>query len=278
MTVNVTLGSEVSKLQKELQEVRSHRSDGGRELQEELERLRQQLQEAIAARKKLEEEHASEKTELSQVKERPGESAERVRRTESLTGEPSPFAPQRVEELEEENTLLKSQKEELNQQIQQQSRNSKGEEPSPAAGGQSKEQKRIQGSRVLRVGSVLRVTVEASSASLLAELDEERRRYQNLLKEFSRLEQRYDNLKEEQSLNKVSPDLKVRRNTARKTAAQVLLLRPQFQPGHRRNPSNQSSLESDSNYPSVSTSEVGDTEDSIQLVDVSVRSCGSAGF
>lgn len=43
----------------------------------------------------------------------------------------------------------------------------------------------------------------------------------------------------------------------------------QFQPGHRRNPSNQSSLESDSNYPSVSTSEVGDTEDSIQLVDVS---------
>uniref|UniRef100_H2MVU3 Myosin VB n=1 Tax=Oryzias latipes TaxID=8090 RepID=H2MVU3_ORYLA len=181
VTVNVTLGSEVSKLQKELQEVRSHRSDGGRELQEELERLRQQLQEAIAARKKLEEEHASEKTELSQ----------------------------RVEELEEENTLLKSQKEELNQQIQQQSRNSK---------------------------------VEASSASLLAELDEERRRYQNLLKEFSRLEQRYDNLKEEQSLNK-------------------------FQPGHRRNPSNQSSLESDSNYPSVSTSEVGDTEDSIQLVD-----------
>lgn len=43
----------------------------------------------------------------------------------------------------------------------------------------------------------------------------------------------------------------------------------QFQSGHRRNPSNQSSLESDSNYPSISTSEVGDTEDSIQLVEVS---------
>lgn len=45
----------------------------------------------------------------------------------------------------------------------------------------------------------------------------------------------------------------------------------QFQPGHRRNPSNQSSLESDSNYPSFSTSEVGDTEDSIQLVEVSLH-------
>ena len=41
-------------------------------------------------------------------------------------------------------------------------------------------------------------------------------------------------------------------------------------PGHRRNPSNQSSLESDSNYPSVSTSEIGDTEDTIQQVEVSL--------
>lgn len=45
----------------------------------------------------------------------------------------------------------------------------------------------------------------------------------------------------------------------------------QFHPGHRRTTSNQSSLESDSNYPSISTSEVGDTEDSIQLVEVSQR-------
>lgn len=40
--------------------------------------------------------------------------------------------------------------------------------------------------------------------SLELELDEERQRYQNLLKEFSRLEQRYDNLKEEVSLSKVN--------------------------------------------------------------------------
>lgn len=48
----------------------------------------------------------------------------------------------------------------------------------------------------------------------------------------------------------------------------VFLLKQQT-PGHRRNPSNQSSLESDSNYPSISTSEVGDTEDALQQVEVS---------
>uniref|UniRef100_A0A8C7H1M0 Myosin VB n=1 Tax=Oncorhynchus kisutch TaxID=8019 RepID=A0A8C7H1M0_ONCKI len=69
-----------------------------------------------------------------------------------------------------------------------------------------------------------------------AELDEERQRYQNLLREFSRLEQRYDNLQE-------------------------------FQPGHKRNNSTQSSLESDSNYPSISTLELGDTDDAIQVVE-----------
>lgn len=48
------------------------------------------------------------------------------------------------------------------------------------------------------------VSEEVSSVSLQSELDKERERYQNLLKEFSRLEQRYDNLKEEMSLNKVT--------------------------------------------------------------------------
>lgn len=44
------------------------------------------------------------------------------------------------------------------------------------------------------------------AVSLEAELDGERQRYQNLLKEFSRLEQRNDNLKEELSLTKVTSD------------------------------------------------------------------------
>ncbi|XP_050924994.1 unconventional myosin-Vb [Lates calcarifer] len=186
--VNASLGSEVTKLQKQLEVIRGQQGDGGQltSLQDELERLREELQEAQAERKRMEEEHSTEKLSLQQ----------------------------RVEELERENSLLKSEKEEMNQRILQQSKSSEAD-----GGGASQREE-----------------------SLQSELDAERQRYQNLLKEFSRLEQRYDNLKEELSLSK-------------------------FQPGHRRNPSNQSSLESDSNYPSVSTSEVGDTEDSIQLVE-----------
>ncbi|XP_073333626.1 unconventional myosin-Vb isoform X1 [Pagrus major] len=186
--VNSTLGSEVNKLQKQLEQARGQQGGGGQltSLQEELERLREELQEASAHNKKLEEEHSTEKQELQQ----------------------------RVEELQRENTLLKTEKEEMNQIIIQLSKSSE------ADGG----------------------SVSQKEVTLQKEMDQERQRYQNLLKEFSRLEQRYDNLKEEVSLNK-------------------------FHPGHRRNPSNQSSLESDSNYPSISTSEVGDTEDSIQLVE-----------
>ncbi|XP_071328217.1 unconventional myosin-Vb isoform X4 [Trachinotus anak] len=182
--VNVNLGSEVNKLQKELEQLRGQQGGGGQ--LEEVQKLMEELQEAQAERKRLEEEHSTEKLGLRQ----------------------------RVEELEAENSLLKSEKEELNQRILQLSKSSTDD------------------------GS----SVSQREASLQTELDAERQRYQNLLKEFSRLEQRYDNLKEEQALTK-------------------------FHPGHRRNPSNQSSLESDSNYPSISMSEVGDTEDATQLVE-----------
>ncbi|XP_040013442.1 unconventional myosin-Vb isoform X2 [Xiphias gladius] len=187
LMANSSLGSEVNKLQKELEQIRGQQGEGGQltSLQDELERLREELQEAYAERKRLEEEHSTEKLGLKQ----------------------------RVKELERENSLLKSEKEEMNQRILQQSK-SAAEDSS----------------------------VSQREGTLQTELDGERQRYQNLLREFSRLEQRCDNLKEELSLTK-------------------------FHPGHRRNPSNQSSLESDSNYPSVSTSEVGDTEDSVQLVE-----------
>ena len=42
-----------------------------------------------------------------------------------------------------------------------------------------------------------------ASASLRAELDEERRKYQGLLRDFTRLEQRYDNLREMSLLTEV---------------------------------------------------------------------------
>ncbi|KAM4634295.1 unconventional myosin-Vb isoform 2-T2 [Polymixia lowei] len=188
LITNTTLGTEMSKLQKELEQMRSRQGDGNQltSLQDELEKLRAELQEAHEHRKRLEEEHSSEKLGLTQ----------------------------RVEELEQENSMLKSEKEKMNQRILQHSKSTEDQESSASQ----------------------------RELHLQTEMDEERQRYQNLLKEFSRLEQRYDNLQEEVSLNK-------------------------FQPGHRRNPSNQSSLESDSNYPSISTSEVGDTEDSLQLVE-----------
>ncbi|XP_018609412.1 unconventional myosin-Vb isoform X3 [Scleropages formosus] len=186
-TTNASLVAEISKLQKDLDLMRSRQGDSNQltSLQTELERLQAEVQEAHSEKKRLEEEYRSEKQELEQ----------------------------RVLELEKENSVLKEEKEEMNQRILQ-SRNMEVQEGS----------------------------VSQREAGLQAELDAERQRYQNLVKEFSRLEQRYDNLQEEVSLAK-------------------------FHPGHRRNPSNQSSLESDSNYPSISTSEVGDTEDTIQQVE-----------
>uniref|UniRef100_A0A673NA31 Unconventional myosin-Vb-like n=1 Tax=Sinocyclocheilus rhinocerous TaxID=307959 RepID=A0A673NA31_9TELE len=187
VVTNTTLGSEVTKLQKEVETLRSRQTAGTQvtSLQEELEKLRAELQEAHAQRKQIEEEFSSEKQGLEQVRK------------------------DRVEELEKENKLLKKEKEEMNRRIQ----------TSSQAGDVSQKEIRLQ-----------------------VELDEERQRYQNLVKEYSRLEQRYENLQEDMSSMK-------------------------FHPGHRRNPSNQSSLGSDSNYPSISMSEVGDTDDTIQQVE-----------
>ncbi|XP_067886637.1 unconventional myosin-Vb [Heterodontus francisci] len=181
--------TEINKLNKELDRWREQQGDENRatSLQEEIERLRKELDKSQTEHKILVDSYTIEKAELQQ----------------------------RVLDLEKENTLLKREKEELNQSIKNESK---------------------------VVAEKLTQKTEKENELAKKELDEERSRYQNLLKEYSRLEQRYDNLREEMTLIKHTP-------------------------GHRRNPSNQSSLESDSNYPSVSTSEVGDTEDAIQLVE-----------
>ncbi|XP_030210148.1 unconventional myosin-Vb isoform X2 [Gadus morhua] len=183
---NNNLGSEVGKLQKELQQVRLRHGDGNQltSLQEELARLRAELKESHDLNQRQEAEHGSEKLVLTQ----------------------------RVEELEKENHLLKSDKEQMNHKLLQHSKSTEDQESSASQ----------------------------RETDLQKDLDQERLRYQNLLKEFSRMEQRFDNLEEEVALTKR---------------------------GHRRNPSNVSSLESDSNYPSISTSEVGDAEDAIQMVE-----------
>ncbi|XP_007486729.1 unconventional myosin-Vb isoform X1 [Monodelphis domestica] len=186
-TVTSAHNMEVEKLKKEL--VRYQQNQGGDDsqrlsLQEEIENLRAELQKAHSERKILEDIHSQEKDELTK----------------------------RVLDLEQENALLKDEKEMLNNQILCQSKDEFAQ------------------------NSV------KENLLMKKDLEEERSRYQNLVKEYSVLEQRYDNLRDEMTIIKQTP-------------------------GHRRNPSNQSSLESDSNYPSVSTSEIGDTEDAIQQVE-----------
>ncbi|XP_071658649.1 unconventional myosin-Vb-like isoform X2 [Patagioenas fasciata] len=185
--LTATHSSEVEKLKKELvQYERNQRGDDNQlvSLQEEMEQLRLELQKAHGERKVVEDTYAKEKGLLRK----------------------------RISDLEEENALLKQEKEELNNRILCQSEDGFAQN-----------------------------TVE-ENIQMKKELEEERSRYQNLVKEYSRLEQRYDNLRDEMTIMKQTP-------------------------GHRRNPSNQSSLESDSNYPSISTSEIGDTEDVVQQVE-----------
>ncbi|MEQ2204127.1 hypothetical protein XENOCAPTIV_008351, partial [Xenoophorus captivus] len=69
LTENTSLGSEVTKLQKELELIQNQQPDGGQmvSLQEELKRLQEELQEAHTQRKRMEEEHGSEKLSLTQL-------------------------------------------------------------------------------------------------------------------------------------------------------------------------------------------------------------------
>ncbi|XP_069737409.1 unconventional myosin-Vb-like isoform X2 [Phaenicophaeus curvirostris] len=179
--------SEVEKLKKELvQYQQSHQGEGNQlvSLQEEMERLQLELEKARGERKVMEDSHVREKDLLRK----------------------------RISDLEEENALLKQEKEELKSRILCQSEDE-------------------------FAGNTFEENIQMKK-----ELEEERSRYQNLVKEYSGLEQRYDNLQDEMTVIKQAP-------------------------GHRRSPSNQSSLESNSNYPSISPSEIGDTEDVIQQVE-----------
>ncbi|XP_006837551.1 PREDICTED: unconventional myosin-Vb [Chrysochloris asiatica] len=175
----------------------------------EVEKLKKELaqyqqSQSVDPRLELQEEVESLRTELQKVhSERKVLEDAHIREKDELR--------KRVADLEHENALLKDEKEQLNNQILCQSKDEFAQS-------------------------------SAKENLMKKDLEEERSRYQNLVKEYSRLEQRYDNLQDEMTIIKQTP-------------------------GHRRNPSNQSSLESDSNYPSISTSEIGDTEDALQQVD-----------
>ncbi|TRY99623.1 hypothetical protein DNTS_004817 [Danionella cerebrum] len=228
---NTALETEVGKLSKELDTLRSRQTPGIQvtSLQEELEKLRAELQEAYAQRKLIEEEFSNEKQGLRQ----------------------------RVKDLETENTLLKKEKEEMNRRIQTQgefvaSHRHTNTHSRGIRRNQCEEQEDMcfawSAGLVLsdiQEGDLNYVLiayfspdhspsgqfgdVSQKESHLLHELDEERQRYQNLVKEYSRLEQRYENLQEDISSMKVTT--------------------------------------LHSNYTSINMSEVGDTDDVIQQVE-----------
>ncbi|KAF3830542.1 hypothetical protein GH733_004361 [Mirounga leonina] len=114
---------------------------------------------------------------------------------------------QLVSNLKEENTLLKQEKEALNHLIVEQAKEMT----------ETMEKKLVEETKQLEL-----------------DLNDERLRYQNLLNEFSRLEERYDDLKEEMTLMGNVP-----------------------KPGHKRTDSTHSSNESEYTF----SSEIAETED-----------------
>ncbi|KAM4749654.1 unconventional myosin-Va isoform 3-T3 [Rhinophrynus dorsalis] len=113
---------------------------------------------------------------------------------------------QLVAELREQNALLKVEKEELNLLIQEQAK---------------------------RMTEAMEKKLLEETKQLELELNDERLRYQNLLNEFSRLEERYDDLRDE--MNSMTPP----------------------KPGHKRRDSTHSSNESEYTF----SSEVTESED-----------------
>nr|XP_014426711.1 unconventional myosin-Va [Pelodiscus sinensis] len=114
---------------------------------------------------------------------------------------------QLVSELKEQNTLLKKEKEELNRRIHDQAK---------------------------EITETLEKKFVEETKQLELDLNDERLRYQNLLNEFSRLEERYDDLKDEVNLMVSIP-----------------------KPGHKRTDSTHSSNESEYTF----SSEITEAED-----------------
>ncbi|XP_026565391.1 unconventional myosin-Va isoform X1 [Pseudonaja textilis] len=112
-----------------------------------------------------------------------------------------------VLELKEQNTLLKEEKDDLNSRIQNQAK---------------------------EITEVMEKKHLEETKQLDLDLNNERQRYQNLLQEFSRLEERYDDLKDE-----------------------MRLMESISKPGHKRTDSTHSSNESEYTY----SSEIAEAED-----------------
>uniref|UniRef100_A0A452VEU5 Unconventional myosin-Va n=1 Tax=Ursus maritimus TaxID=29073 RepID=A0A452VEU5_URSMA len=170
-------------------------------LRSDLERLQLSEEEAKIATGRvlsLQEEIAKLRKDLEQTQSEKKSIEERADRYKQET-------EQLVSNLKEENTLLKQEKEALNHLIVEQAKEMTG-----------------------------RAHLVEETKQLELDLNDERLRYQNLLNEFSRLEERYDDLKEEMTLMVNVP-----------------------KPGHKRTDSTHSSNESEYTF----SSEIAETED-----------------
>ncbi|KAL7980035.1 hypothetical protein Chor_001303 [Crotalus horridus] len=171
-------------------------------LRHDIERLRMSEEEAKNATNRL----MSLQEEISRLRKELSQIQTEKKAIEEKAGLYKQEMDQLVLELKEQNTLLKKEKDDLNSHIQNQAK---------------------------EITEVMEKKYLEETKQLDLDLNNERQRYQNLLQEFSRLEERYDDLKDE-----------------------MKLMETVSKPGHKRTDSTHSSNESEYTY----SSEIAEAE------------------
>ncbi|KAK2539507.1 Myo5a [Columba livia] len=194
-SLEITYSTETEKLRSDVERLRMSEEEAKNatnrvlSLQEEIAKLRKELHQTQAEKKTIE------------------EWADKYKHETEQASVQSQMHQELVSELKEQNTLLKTEKEELNRRIHDQAR---------------------------EITETMEKKLVEETKQLELDLNDERLRYQNLLNEFSRLEERYDDLKDEMNLMVSIP-----------------------KPGHKRTDSTHSSNESEYTF----SSEITEAED-----------------
>ncbi|KAK0678126.1 MYO5A protein, partial [Pygoscelis papua] len=198
--LEITYSTETEKLRSDVERLRMSEEEAKNatnrvlSLQEEIAKLRKELHQTQSEKKTIEEWADKYKHETEQASMQ-SQMHEKI------------YRGLLVSELKEQNTLLKTEKEELNRRIHDQAR---------------------------EITETMEKKLVEETKQLELDLNDERLRYQNLLNEFSRLEERYDDLKDEMNLMVSIP-----------------------KPGHKRTDSTHSSNESEYTF----SSEITEAED-----------------
>ncbi|NWU46328.1 MYO5A protein, partial [Dromas ardeola] len=198
--LEITYSTETEKLRSDVERLRMSEEEAKNatnrvlSLQEEIAKLRKELHQTQSEKKTIEEWADKYKHETEQASMQ-SQMHEKI------------YRGLLVSELKEQNTLLKTEKEELNRRIHDQAK---------------------------EITETMEKKLVEETKQLELDLNDERLRYQNLLNEFSRLEERYDDLKDEMNLMVNIP-----------------------KPGHKRTDSTHSSNESEYTF----SSEITEAED-----------------